>query len=90
LKIYFGIITLRESSASWRLSTVEGPVMRSVAFCVLGKAITSRMLCPAQNHDQAVKAEGDSSVGRGLQIPALKEKAEFLLRLFQPDSQGLE
>jgi hypothetical protein len=30
---YFGTITLRASSASWRLSTVEGAsVIRSVAF----------------------------------------------------------
>ena len=45
---------------------------------------------PGKNHHQAVKPEGQASVGRGPVLQGLQQKPEFFLRRFRADAQQLE
>ena len=53
------------------------PVIRSVARCVLGKAIVSRMLSePAEEHHHAVDAQRDAAVRRGAELQRVQQESE--------------
>lgn len=64
--------------------------MRHVAFWVLGKAMTSRMLDRRKQHDQTVKTKGKAAVGRRAKIRGLNKKAKLLLSLLGREAKGFK
>ena len=85
-------LTRRDSSSSWALAASEGAsVSRQAALWVLGKAITSRIeLLAAEQHHQAVEAEGDAAVGRCAGLQGREQEAELFLVLRGLHAEGVK
>ena len=77
---------------SCSILTGEGAsVMRSAAFCVLGKAMTSRMdSAPVMSMIDRFETEGDSPVGRRAVFQGVEQEAELGTGFFFGKPEGFK